>query len=91
MIINKNWKIETDSLNLTLLKLRVVQDGKNKGLEQWDADAYFAPTKEGFKSAIKRLADQEVAATELKDINVVLKKQEELYTLIEKMEVNNEL
>lgn len=78
MLIGKNYKIESDTLNVILSKRSVAQSGKNKGQELWTQIAYFS----NIENALKHLADLEIHGTGLTDLKTVLKKQEELYKLI---------
>jgi len=63
----KLYKLESDSLNITLCE-------KKKTLET-------------DKEALKFLVDLKVRETELKDLEVVVKKQDELYKLIGQLKV----
>ena len=70
MLIGDKYKIEADSLNITLY-----QAGKN----YWRPIAYFSTVE----NALIHMADLELASTELKDFRSVVAKQNEIYQLIQ--------
>ena len=74
MLIGKRWKVESDSLNVTLFK----KMGRDKK-EYWRAEGYFS----NFQNALKGLADYEIKGTGLDDLKRVSKRQDEIYQLIE--------
>ncbi len=74
MLIGEKYKIESDSLNVTLYEKR-----KAKGKSTtWRAIAFFSNPK----NALQHLVNLEVMETEMKDLTAVVKKQDELYALI---------
>lgn len=75
MLIGEKYKIESDSLNVTLYKLVKVKKTNNI---RWQPIAYFS----SFENALKHLVDLEVMETGLKDFRAVVEKQKELYQLI---------
>ena len=88
MLINDNWKIESNSLNIILYKKRTVT-GKcpnslnqtkteNIGKEIWETKAYFS----NIKSALMRLVELELLTTELKDLKTIVIKIDELQNMI---------
>ncbi len=79
MLVGKDWKIESDEMNVTILRRSVARKGKHAGEETWTPEAYFS----SLKNALEWLVDNEVQATGLKDLKIVLAKQAELYALIE--------
>ena len=84
MIIG-NYKIESDSLNVTVSIKRVNTGRKNPeqaGTEYYMPVAYFADVK----GALKYIVKQEVNATGLADLETVVKKQDELFELITSLE-----
>jgi len=81
MLIGNKYKIESDSLNVTLYKPVKV---KKTGAIRWQPIAYFAT----IANALKELVDLEVKDTELKDFQVVAEKQEELYQLIKTLKLS---
>jgi len=80
MLIGKQWKIESDSLNYILYKRRVV---KETGVEMWDVIGYYAFAR----NALKELVDMEVRGTGLEDFQKVVKKIAELKKLINELEI----
>ncbi len=84
MLINKFWKIEADSLNITVLKS---EKNKKTGDTRWRPVAYFS----SYFNALDFLVDQEVRSTELKDFRVVCEKQRELEALIRTLQVPPEM
>ena len=82
MLIGKNWKIESDSLNITLYKCHNVKaTAKQPKHIYWTVEGYYS----SIKNALEELVDYEVAETGLKDLNTVSQKQDKLYQLIEKL------
>jgi len=81
MLIGKDYKIEADSLNVTLYERRI---SKKTQKEYWLAIGYFSR----FGNALKSLVDLRVRGTGLRDFNTVCQKQDELYKLIDGLEVS---
>jgi len=75
MLIGNKYKIESDSLNVTLY--RPVKVKKTDGI-RWQPIAYFS----SLENALDHLVDLEVMETGLKDFRAVIEKQKELYQLI---------
>ncbi len=75
MLVGKNYKIESDSFNVTLYKSVKV---KKTGGIRWQPIAYFS----NVENALKHLVDIEVMETGLKDFRAVVEKQRELHQLI---------
>lgn len=80
MLIGKNYKIESDSLNVTLYKPVKV---KKTDSIRWQPIAYFS----GLSNALDHLVDLEVAETGLKNYRAVVEKQKELYQLIRSLKL----
>ena len=80
MNIGKNWKIEADSLNIILLQKtgRVKATDKKPAHDRWEKSYYS-----GVENALKALVDKGVRDTQLIDLETVVKKQNELYALID--------
>jgi len=78
MNIGKNYKIESDAMNVTVYQRQVRKKDKS---EYWKAISYFA----NVKNALKFIADLEVNETGMGDVKTVIKKQEEIYTLIDSL------
>ena len=76
MLIGKKYKIESDSLNITLYQRTV---SKKTGAEYWNTLGYFGKVQ----NALKFLVDSGVAETGLTEFRKIVTKQDELYKLIE--------
>ena len=84
MLIGKDWKIESDKLNVTLSQRHTVEEkGDKPKHDVWVVEGYFSSLKE----ALRALVNVSVRETELKDLKTITKKQDELYKLIENLEV----
>ena len=81
MLVGNNYKIEADSLNVTLYKRSASKKAKT---ERWRAISFFSR----FGGALKALIDLRVKETELKDFRAVCKKQDELYKLIDGLQIS---
>lgn len=79
MLIGKKWKIEADSMNVTLLRRGTARKGKNSGSETWIIVGHYSSVK----NALKALVDQGARDTELTDLMTIVAKIEELHKLIE--------
>ena len=84
MLVGKDWKIESDSLNVIVYKKSV---SKKNGVIKWRPKAYFAT----LQSALKFLVKREVNETELKDLVSVNKKLGELLALVKKLQLSPEV
>lgn len=82
MMINENYKVESDELNVIVSKKVVSNDREGNEKITWRNIA-FCPTIE---SALKYLAKKEVLGTGLKDLETVNEKIKELYKYIENMD-----
>ena len=88
MLIGKDYKVEADSMNVTVSK-RMVTDGKwantkEVGREYWYNVGYYATVK----GALKGLVDMGVADTELVDLKTVVDKIDELKKHIDRLPDN---
>ncbi len=81
MKVGKDYKVEADSLNVTLLGRRIA---KKTQAEYWVAIGYFSR----FGNALKALVDLKVKETELKEFETVCQKQDELYKLIDGLKIS---
>ena len=70
--INRNYKIESDILNVILSKREVSK--KLPGKERWRTVGYYSTCE----SALKSLVDMEIKGTGLKDFREVVSKVQEL-------------
>ena len=89
MFIGENYKIESDSMNITLSRRNVVKGEKGRpavkavGESYWTNLAYFANVKQ----ALKYLVDNEIRDTGFNDLATVSAKIDELYKLIINLKV----
>lgn len=74
MKLGKKYKVDSDSMNITLSK-RVVS---KKEKERWVVLGYFG----NFHNLLKHLADNEIMGTGLEDLKLIAKRQKEVYDLI---------
>ena len=79
MKVGKNFKIESDSLNVVLYRFRKDKNGE----EYWSPISYHATVK----NALNGLVDQGVRDTELRDFKEVCKKVDELKADIARLEI----
>lgn len=80
MNIGHKFKVESDSLNVTLSR-KITRKPKDKlPYEDWEVEGYFS----NVANALKYLVNLEVKETELADLRVVVKKIDELEKLIDK-------
>ena len=80
MKIGENYKLESDSMNITLSRKMT---SKKTGEEYWVNEAYFSNPKH----ALGYLVDLEVKETGFEDLATITNKQEELYRLISKLKL----
>ena len=81
MLIGKNYKIESDNLSITLSRKHT---SRKNGQVRWETVGYYAT----IGSALKDFADRCLGETELLELQQVLKKQEEIYSLIESLHLD---
>ncbi len=81
MLIGKDWKIESDELNVKILSRHVRKAKPRK--EYWVTEGYYGTVK----GALAGLVEHEVRATGLKDVETVVKKQNEIYNLIANLKI----
>jgi hypothetical protein len=74
MIINENYKIESDTLNITLY----YRQKTKSGAEKWRELAYFSTPH----NALNWLVNREVKGTGMKELETVCRKIDELTALI---------
>ena len=80
MNIGKNWRIESDDMNIILLKRAYVRaTEKHEAHDVWINKGYFS----NLHNALKALVDYEVMKTGMRDMETIVKKQDGLYKLIE--------
>lgn len=78
MIINDQYKISSDSLNVILYQKKI---NKENGNPRWEAIAYFAEPK----NALKYLVTMDVMTTGMKDLETVVKKIDELEKVVNRL------
>ena len=83
MLIGKDYKVESDSLNVTLYEKRLTKEGQK---EYWVAIKHFSQ----FGNALKALVDMKVKGTKLEDFRTVCEKQDELYKLIDNLKISSQ-
>ena len=84
MLIGKTWKLESDELNVKLLERHVRKAATDKPRkEYWTVEGYYGTVK----GALAGLVEHEVRATGLKDVETVVKKQNEIYNLIANLKI----
>ena len=79
MKVGKNFKIESDKMNVTLYRWKT----DKKGESYWSPQGYYATVK----NALNGLVDQGVRDTELRDFKEVCKKVDELKADIARLEI----
>ncbi len=84
MLLGKNHKIESDSMNITLSKRRIAEKGIHKGEVWWETLGYYAT----IGSALRDFADRCLGEAELQELQQILKKQDEIYSLIESLHLD---
>jgi len=78
MNLGTKYKIESDTMNVTVSQKQTKKKDKS---EYWRAIGYFA----NIHNALKFIADLEVSETGMGDFKAVIKKQEEIYKLIDSL------
>jgi len=82
MLIGKNYKIESDSLNVILFYGSIQKRrATNEPFERWNPIGYYSTVK----NALHGLVNREIKATELKDLQTVVAKIDELHQLIDSL------
>ncbi len=84
MLINEKYKIESDTLNVTLFKREKKRDGSGYN---WRGIAFFSTPK----NALKFLVNEKITGTGMPDFETVCKKIDELNKLINDLEGMPEL
>ena len=83
MKVGKLWKVESDSLNVTLYrKKKRTRKDTQEVYEDWDALGYFGTVG----GALQELINQGVRDTHLTEVQSVVRKIEEIHNLIRKLE-----
>lgn len=74
MNIGNNWKIDSDSMNVTLYHKEIKKSGDNKGEEFWKAEGYFKTPK----AAYDYIIDKEIMGAGLSEYKKVIDKIDDL-------------
>jgi hypothetical protein len=84
MQINENWKIEADESQIFLYQRKITQskDTNEAPRTSWKRTYYG-----NVQQALKSLVTVELNATGLKSIEIIVKKQDEIFKLIENIKV----
>ena len=77
-----NYKIESDALNITLKKRGV---SKKTGKETWHLIGYYG----NVKAVLHDLVELEVKLTGVKEFETIVKKLEELHSLINSLKIHD--
>ena len=78
MVIGKNYKIESDSLNVILYKRHTTK----KSGDDWDVIGYYATPQ----NALKDMVNHEIRGTGMKDFETVVNKIAKLHKLIDELQ-----
>jgi len=81
MNIGDNFKIESDSLNVTLSKKIQRKSKEGKVYTDWKAMGYFATPE----NALAELVNQKVRDTGLEDLKTIVKEIQNLHGIIHKI------
>ena len=82
MLIGKDYKVESDSLNVSLYERRVTEKEQK---EYWVAIKHFS----SLGNALKALVDMKVKETKLENFRAVCEKQDELHKLIDSLKIRS--
>lgn len=85
MKISNRYKIESDDVSITLYESYIGKKGKSEGEEQWKAIGWFST----FKGVMSKLIDLEVKKTELKDLETIIEKIDELKNMISEIDFSD--
>lgn len=75
MLVGDKYKIESDTMNVTLLEQKVSKDDK----ERWEVVGYFS----SLTNALHHLVDHDIQGLGLEDLKLIEKRQLELHLSIE--------
>ena len=81
MMINNDYRIESDELNVILSRRMVGKDREGNERITWKNIGFF-PT---IKDTLQYLAKREILGTGLKDVETINKKIQDLYSYIENL------
>ena len=74
MLINDDWKIEADDLNITLYHRTTILSGSEIGKDLWTEKGFYATLQNAYNGMI----DKRIYGNGLKDIETVMAKIKEL-------------
>ena len=83
MIINKTWRIISDTDNVILEKKHIKRMEGHEGEEYWTTEGYYR----NVKNALRDLVDMEIRGTGMEYLKEINNKINELYTLIDNLSV----
>ena len=79
MLIGKNYKKESDEMNIFLYRRKVIKPKDDEpAKEYWQALGYYST----ISNALKDMVNYEIRGTGLKDLQTVVDKIDELHLLI---------
>jgi len=81
MLIGKQWKIESDNLNIILSREITRKSRSGEKYKVWEVAGYYS----SLPSALKGLVNFEVKGTGFKDFQTIVQNQEELFQLIDNL------
>lgn len=86
MQINENWKIDADESQVSLYQRKITQskDANKEPRTTWRRTYYS-----NVQQALKSLATVELNATGFKTIEIIVKKQDEIFKLINSISVTD--
>ena len=88
MLVGKDWKIETDSLNVILYRRKVSDPNshltKVVGVERWVVSGYYSSVK----SALHGMVEQGIRDADLVDLRVLDAKIDVLHQDVERLSGN---
>ena len=81
MLIGKDWKIESDALNVTLSRKRTRKSKDGNSFEEWEVEGYYSSVP----NALKGMVNQGIRETGLRDMRVIVTEIEKLNQKIDKV------
>ncbi len=91
MLIGDMYKLESDEMNVTLFQKKLIT-GTGRGrrpTKKAIGEVYWIPTNyfSTPKSALEFIVNNEICKTGLRDLETVVKKEDELYKLIASLQI----
>ncbi len=83
MLIGKDWKIESNKLNVVLYRRSDAghHSAKTDGAIMWQVQGYYSTIKD----ALRGLADQGIRDTDLLEFKAIVDKQNDIYAIIDNL------